>query len=114
MAGELAKRMDDLSGPEKAAVIMLALGNDHGAQLWPLMDDEEIRDISMAMASLGKIDPEVIELLVNGDADIFAESNPWTAPSACCVTFCHKIVSTRSWRKSAVRPDVPCGTNCPT
>ncbi len=64
MAGELAKRMDDLSGPEKAAVIMLALGNDHGAQLWPLMDDEEIRDISMAMASLGKIDPEVIELLV--------------------------------------------------
>ncbi|MDP6691736.1 MAG: flagellar motor switch protein FliG [Alphaproteobacteria bacterium] len=64
MAGELAKRIDDLSGPEKAAVIMLALGNDHGAQLWPLMDDEEIRDISMAMASLGKIDPEVIELLV--------------------------------------------------
>jgi flagellar motor switch protein FliG len=56
--------MDDLSGPEKAAVIMLALGHDHGSQLWPLMDDEEIRDISMAMASLGKIDPEVIELLV--------------------------------------------------
>jgi flagellar motor switch protein FliG len=43
---------------------MLALGHDHGATLWPLMDDEEIRDISMAMASLGKIDPEVIELLV--------------------------------------------------
>ena len=64
MAGEIAKRMDDLSGPEKAAVIMLALGHDHGATLWPLMDDEEIRDISMAMASLGKIDPEVIELLV--------------------------------------------------
>ena len=80
MAGELAKRMDDLSGPEKAAVIMLALGNDHGAQLWPLMDDEEIRDISMAMASLGKIDPEVIELLVNGDADIFAESNDGSTP----------------------------------
>jgi flagellar motor switch protein FliG len=64
MAGELEKKMDDLSGPEKAAVIMLALGNEHGAALWPLMDDEEIRDISMAMASLGKIDPEVIELLV--------------------------------------------------
>ncbi|MBT4691218.1 MAG: flagellar motor switch protein FliG [Rhodospirillaceae bacterium] len=64
MAGELKSRMEELTGPEKAAVIMLALGNDHGAPLWPLMDDEEIRDISMAMANLGKIDPEVIELLV--------------------------------------------------
>jgi len=64
MAGEVAERINGLSGPEKAAVIMLALGNDNGAALWPLMDDEEIKDISMAMATLGKIDPEVIEYLV--------------------------------------------------
>jgi flagellar motor switch protein FliG len=64
MAGEIAERMSELSGPEKAAIIMLALGNEHGSNLWPLMDDEEIRDISMAMASLGKIEPEIIELLV--------------------------------------------------
>ncbi|MBC8239699.1 MAG: flagellar motor switch protein FliG [Alphaproteobacteria bacterium] len=64
MAGEVAERINGLSGPEKAAVIMLALGNDNGSVLWPLMDDEEIKDISMAMATLGKIDPEVIEYLV--------------------------------------------------
>ncbi len=64
MAGEIAQRITELSGPEKAAIIMLALGNEHGSQLWPLMDDEEIRDISMAMASLGKVEPEVIEFLV--------------------------------------------------
>ncbi|MBT4490665.1 MAG: flagellar motor switch protein FliG [Rhodospirillaceae bacterium] len=64
MASEVAQRINDLSGPEKAAIIMLALGQDHGSQLWPLMDDEEIRDISMAMSSLGKIEPEVIEFLV--------------------------------------------------
>ncbi len=64
MAGEIAERINGLTGPEKAAVIMLALGHDHGTALWPLMDDEEIRDISMAMATLGKVDPEVIEYLV--------------------------------------------------
>ena len=64
MAGEVAERINELTGQEKAAVIMLALGNEHGSALWPLMDDEEIREISMAMATLGKIDPEVIEFLV--------------------------------------------------
>jgi flagellar motor switch protein FliG len=64
MAGEIVERIEGLTGPEKAAVIMLALGHDHGMALWPLMDDEEIRDISMAMATLGKVDPEVIEYLV--------------------------------------------------
>ena len=61
---DVAERITELTGPEKAAVIMLTLGQDHGGTLWPLMDDEEIRDISMAMATLGKVDPEVIEYLV--------------------------------------------------
>jgi len=56
-------RVTDLSGPEKTAIIMLALGEDHGSKVWSLMDDEEVRDISMAMANLGKIDSEVVEKL---------------------------------------------------
>jgi len=56
-------RMTDLKGAEKAAVIMLALGEEHGARLWPLMDDEEIRDISLAMANLGTIDSDLVERL---------------------------------------------------
>lgn len=56
-------RLSDLSGQEKAAVIMLALGEDHGARLWPLMDDEEVRDISIAMANLGQVDSDVVEKL---------------------------------------------------
>jgi len=61
MAGKA--RMTELKGAEKAAVIMLALGEEHGAKLWPLMDDEEIRDISLAMANLGTIDSELVERL---------------------------------------------------
>ena len=56
-------RISDLSGQDKAAVIMLALGEEHGGKLWPLMDDEEVRDISIAMANLGKVDSIVVEKL---------------------------------------------------
>ncbi|MCW0180701.1 MAG: flagellar motor switch protein FliG [Zavarzinia sp.] len=51
----------NLSGPEKAAVLMLALGEDHGAPLWRLMDDEEIKEISAAMATLGRVNATMVE-----------------------------------------------------
>ena len=34
-----------LSGPDKAAVLMLALGEEQGAKLWILMEDDENRPI---------------------------------------------------------------------
>ncbi len=52
-----------LSGAEKAAVIMLALGEEHGLQLWQLMDDDEIKEITLAMSSLGQIDSDTVEQL---------------------------------------------------
>jgi hypothetical protein len=41
-----------LTGPEKAAVILLSLGEDH-TRLWQGLDEDEIKEISQAMASLG-------------------------------------------------------------
>ncbi len=52
-----------LSGPEKAAVIMLALGEEHTA-LWQALDEEEIKELSQAMASLGTVASGVIEELL--------------------------------------------------
>ncbi len=52
-----------LSGPEKAAVIMLALGEEHTA-LWQALDEEEIKELSQAMASLGTVSSVVIEELL--------------------------------------------------
>jgi flagellar motor switch protein FliG len=52
-----------LSGPEKAAVILLSLGEDH-TRLWQSLDDEEIKEISQAMASLGTVTSHVVEELM--------------------------------------------------
>jgi len=52
-----------LSGPDKAAVLMLALGEDHSATIWGRLDEEEIKEISQAMATLGTVPAEVMEAL---------------------------------------------------
>ncbi|MGH7125826.1 MAG: flagellar motor switch protein FliG, partial [Stellaceae bacterium] len=52
-----------LSGPEKAAMLMLALGEDHTARLFALMDDEEIKEISQTMANLGTVSSSIVERL---------------------------------------------------
>ncbi|MDP3659515.1 flagellar motor switch protein FliG [Phenylobacterium sp.] len=52
-----------LSGPEKAAVILLSLGEDH-ATIWRSLDEEEIKEVSQAMASLGTVSAQVVEDLL--------------------------------------------------
>jgi flagellar motor switch protein FliG len=52
-----------LSGPEKAAVVLLALGEDHTA-IWESLDEEEIKEVSQAMASLGTVSSTAVEELL--------------------------------------------------
>jgi flagellar motor switch protein FliG len=52
-----------LSGPEKAAILMLALGEEHTSRLFTLMDDEEIKEISQTMANLGTVSSSIVERL---------------------------------------------------
>jgi len=52
-----------LSGPEKAAIMMLAVGEESAAKLFTLMDDEEIREVSHTMANLGTISSDIVERL---------------------------------------------------
>ncbi|WP_428152082.1 flagellar motor switch protein FliG [Brevundimonas sp.] len=52
-----------LSGPEKAAVILLSLGEEH-TRLWQGLDDDEVKEISQAMASLGTVSSTVVEELL--------------------------------------------------
>ncbi|HEX2800567.1 MAG TPA: flagellar motor switch protein FliG [Phenylobacterium sp.] len=52
-----------LNGPEKAAVVLLALGEDH-ADVWKQLDEEEIKVISQAMAGLGQVTSQVVEDLL--------------------------------------------------
>ena len=55
--------MRTLSGPQKAAVMMLALGEDHSAPLWAMLDEDEIKEISQTMSNLGTITSEMLESL---------------------------------------------------
>ncbi len=52
-----------LTGPEKAAVILLSLGEDH-TRLWQGLDEDEVKEISQAMASLGSVSAQVVEELM--------------------------------------------------
>jgi len=53
-----------LSGPERAAVLMLALGDQHGENVWKLLDDDELRTLSVTMSSLGTVEAEAVEALL--------------------------------------------------
>jgi flagellar motor switch protein FliG len=68
----MAKLKDDfrsLSGPQKAAMFMLALGEEHSARLFEMMDDEELREISQTMANLGNVSASLVERLFVEFAD---------------------------------------------
>ncbi|CAN1549348.1 FliG Flagellar motor switch protein [Caulobacteraceae bacterium] len=52
-----------LNGPEKAAIVLLALGEEHTA-IWSALDEEEIKEVSQAMASLGNVSASVVEQLL--------------------------------------------------
>lgn len=64
-----------LTGPEKAAIFMLALGEDHTAKIFEHMDDEEILEISQTMASLGKVNSNVVERLFVDFAEQMTSAN---------------------------------------
>jgi flagellar motor switch protein FliG len=50
-----------LSGPQKAATLMLALREEQAAKVFALMHEDEIRDLSIAMAALGTVSSAKVE-----------------------------------------------------
>ena len=53
-----------LTGPERAAILMLALGEQYGGKIFGMLDDDELRQISMVMSSLGVIEASAVENLL--------------------------------------------------
>jgi flagellar motor switch protein FliG len=53
-----------LTGNERAAVLMLALGDKHGEKVWKLLDDDELRTLSITMSTLGSVEAESVESLL--------------------------------------------------
>ena len=55
--------LQDVNGRQKAAILMLALGEDQSSKLLSAMHPDEIKDISAAMAQLGSVHASVVEEL---------------------------------------------------
>src|ERR1700726_2506291 len=50
-----------LPGPKRAAILMLALGEQYGGKVWSLLDDDEVRGLSIHMSTLGTVEAEIVE-----------------------------------------------------
>ncbi len=64
-----------LSGTEKAAILLLSLGEDQTIRIFEQMDEDEILEISQTMATLGKISPQIIERLFIEFAEQMSSTN---------------------------------------
>lgn len=67
----MAQREDfrGLTGPQKAAILILSVSEESAMKLFALMDDEEIKEMSQSMAALGRVDSEMVERLFVEFAD---------------------------------------------
>lgn len=52
-----------LTGPQKIAILMMSVGEENASKLFGMMDDEEIKEISATMATLGEVSSETVERL---------------------------------------------------
>ena len=69
MTGRLREDIRAINGAEKAAIMMLAVGEEGASRLFSLMDNEEIREVSQSMANLGTIDSKIVEQIFHEFAD---------------------------------------------
>ncbi len=63
-----------LTGQEKAAIILLTLGEESAGKLFALMTDDEIKEISQTMSTLGSVNSAIIERLIVEFADQMSAS----------------------------------------
>ncbi|MCR9176826.1 MAG: flagellar motor switch protein FliG, partial [Alphaproteobacteria bacterium] len=63
MGDRIREDYRSITGPEKASILLMSLGEDQAAKLLGQMDDEEIKEISQVMASLGTVSSNIVERL---------------------------------------------------
>lgn len=63
-----------LRGPEKAAMLLLTVGEPNVGKVFSLLKDEEIIDLSMQMSSLGKFSAAIVENLYSEFSDLLSNS----------------------------------------
>jgi flagellar motor switch protein FliG len=67
-----------LSGTQKAALLLMSVGEENASKLFGLMHDDEIREISQTMANLGTVSSTVVERLFVEFADQISSTGSLT------------------------------------
>jgi len=52
-----------LTGAQKAAILLMSVDEEHATKIFGMMEDEEIKEISNTMASLGQVSSDTVERL---------------------------------------------------
>ncbi|MDX2144212.1 MAG: flagellar motor switch protein FliG [Rhodospirillaceae bacterium] len=63
-----------LTGPQKASIFLLSLGPDQSGKLLSLMADDEIKEISQIMSSLGTLGSNIVERIFVDFADALSST----------------------------------------
>ena len=53
-----------LPGPQRAAALLLMLGEAEGAPIWQALEEEEVKKVSAAMVQLGALEGRTVEKLI--------------------------------------------------
>jgi flagellar motor switch protein FliG len=59
----MSTNQDKLTGLERAAALMLALGQEFGKPIWELLSEDEVKELSLAMSLLGSVRADIVEKL---------------------------------------------------
>jgi flagellar motor switch protein FliG len=60
----ITTRLNALTGPEKVAIVMLAVGNDLAGKLIKRFEEDEQREVVRAMATMGLVSADMVERLL--------------------------------------------------
>ena len=63
-----------LTGPQKAAILMMSLAPEQAAKMLGMMEDDEIRELSQCMANLGTVGSNIVERLFVDFADAISNT----------------------------------------
>ena len=117
----MARTRDDyrsVNGLQKAALLMMSVGENTAAKLFQIMHDDEIREISQTMANLGTVNATIVERLFVEFADSVSSTGSvigsFDTTEHSCSRSWTRTRSIRSWRISVVLPAGPCGTSWAT
>ena len=63
-----------LTGAQKTAILLMSIGEENATKLFSKMDDEEIKEVSSTMASLGQVSSDTVERLFMEFVDMMSAS----------------------------------------